>query len=313
MPFGIKIDAFSKTVVEKIREVLDGMGLTFFFSASVPSVVASDEQIVGLIDLEVTALTIEVRCRGSQILVDEFNRLFEEVMPGDATPAIRRIQATANGLRAFKETINPLAPLNDFYSAYPFLDQSPAEVWAAFKASNANVLLLIGPPGTGKSNFIMGLLQARGWDGQTFLADSDEILQHPELINFVRNVTKGSLVVTEDSDGIVAKREDGNSVMSGLLNATAGLISTDTKFIISTNLSSLAKVDPALVRPGRTFRVMHFRTLTNVEAITARAGLGLPYVDFQPCSAGWTLAAILNSDEDTPESGRAIQRVGFCK
>lgn len=311
VPYGVKMEDFSKGLVADIRNILEGMELQMFYGHNLPTAIATQDNIVAFLEFDATQLSTKVRCKGVEpLVVDLFKRLIE-IRPGDVTPGIRRIQMMSGNMRAYKETIQPLPPLVNYHAAYPFMDQTPGEVWTDFAASKSNVLLLIGPPGTGKSSFTMEMLNSRGWDHPTYLADSDEVLNNPALINFVRDLPKGSVVVTEDSDAFVAKREDGNSLMSGLLNATAGLISTDTKFVISTNLASLAKVDPALIRPGRTFKVLHFRKHTHDEAMTARAALGLPHLELPNDGSGLTLAEILNTEDNTLESGREVRKFGF--
>lgn len=311
VPYGVKMDDFGDNLIATIRTLLVDMGLQVFYSQGLPAAIATADNVVAFLEFDATQLSTKVRCKGLAPVVKDFFAQLTEMLPGDVTPGIRRMQMFNGNMRAYKETIQPLTPLANYHVAYPFMDQTPAQVWAAFAASKSNVLLLIGPPGTGKSSFTMEMLNTRGWDRPTYLADSDEVLNNPGLINFIRDLPKGSLVVTEDSDSIVAKREDGNSLMSGLLNATAGLISTDTKFIISTNLASLAKVDPALIRPGRTFKVLHFRKHNHDEAIAARAGLGLPYLDLPNDGGGLTLAEILNTEDNTLESGREVRKFGF--
>ncbi|MBW6072289.1 hypothetical protein, partial [Pseudomonas aeruginosa] len=114
-------------------------------------------------------------------------------------------------------------------------------------------------------------------------------------------------IITEDSDKMVAKREDGNSNMAGLLNATAGLVSTKTKIIISTNLPTLRDVDEALVRPGRAFDILTFKTLTAEQANDARIANGLEPVDF--VGNNFTLAEALNTD--AASSPRKANRIVF--
>lgn len=311
VPYGTSMEDFAKSLLATIRTILAGMGLRMFYSHGLPTAIATEDNVVGFLEFDSTQLSTKIRGKGLELMIVEFFNRLTEILPGDVTPGIRRIQMSQGNMRAYKELIKPQIPLSNYHVAYPYMDQTPAEVWAGFAASKGNVLLLIGPPGTGKSSFTMDMLNSRGWDRPTYLADSDDVLKDPALINFVRDLPKGSVVVTEDSDSIVAKREDGNSLMSGLLNATAGLISTDTKFIISTNLASLAKVDPALIRPGRTFKVLHFRKHNHDEAIAARAGLGLPYLDLPNDGGGLTLAEILNTEDNTLESGREVRKFGF--
>jgi hypothetical protein len=194
----------------------------------------------------------------------------------------------------------PFVPLEHFNLAYPYLDQTPEQFWEAFKASPNNVTLLIGPPGTGKSSFLRCVLRARGTSEErlTFLADSASVIAHPRFMENVRDLPVGSLMVTEDSDAMLAKREDHNMEMSALLNATSGLASTDTKFVISTNLSGTQKVDSALLRRGRLYRTIHFRNLTVAEAYALREAMTLPFVDLSGFTKGVPLTDALNVTQE---------------
>jgi ATP-dependent 26S proteasome regulatory subunit len=95
----------------------------------------------------------------------------------------------------------------------------------------------------------------------------------------------------------VAKREDGNSTMSALLNATSGIIPTNVKIIISTNLTSLNKVDQALLRPGRTFKVLQFKNLNVEQAVNVRSSMNLEPVDFSTAGKEISLAEAINWHE----------------
>ncbi|MFO5615226.1 hypothetical protein ACLBQC_32220, partial [Klebsiella pneumoniae] len=70
-------------------------------------------------------------------------------------------------------------------------------VWTYFLASVSYVLLLIGPPGTGKSNYINEIIRARGYnDRNVYLADQDEVLGQAGLTNFIRVVERNTIIIT---------------------------------------------------------------------------------------------------------------------
>lgn len=88
---------------------------------------------------------------------------------------------------------------------------------------------------------------------------------------------RAPVIVIEDADILLSPRASGNKVMAELLNATSGLGSSfERKVIFTTNLTNREDIDEALMRPGRCFDVLDFRTLTPMEAIEARAAAGLP-------------------------------------
>jgi ATP-dependent 26S proteasome regulatory subunit len=88
----------------------------------------------------------------------------------------------------------------------------------------------------------------------------------------------GDIMIIEDADTILMSREDnGNKLMSRFLNVADGLIKLpNKKLIFTTNISDFTKVDPALLRPGRCFGVMHTRLMNLVEAQAAAKAANMP-------------------------------------
>lgn len=232
-----------------------------------------------------------------------------------------------NILMDFKDTPQGLLPnvqeqiLNDTmdYSMaefYPWVKMDLTEYFAEFLASKENVLVMIGPPGTGKSTFIRTML--RRLKVESLISYKTSTISHPEFITFCSNFLKygangnvprnlggynssdgippktNRVVVVEDGDELMAKRSNGNHVMSEILNLTNGIVSSsENKFIFSTNLDEISDIDPALLRPGRCFDVMCFRTLTAEEANKVRIAAKLEPRDFDP-KRSYKLAEVLN-------------------
>jgi hypothetical protein len=149
-------------------------------------------------------------------------------------------------------------------SAYPWLSKPLDEYINDYLNNDASVLILIGPPGTGKTTFIKNVIYQSKGDARitydTAVMESDGL-----FAKFVQD--KAQFLILEDSDNFLIAREDGNSMMHKFLNVSDGLISTrDKKLIFSTNLPSVRSIDSALMRPGRCFDVVEFRSLTRNEA-----------------------------------------------
>lgn len=95
------------------------------------------------------------------------------------------------------------------------------------------------------------------------------------------------VIIIEDGDLLLKPRSEGNTLMSELLNETDGVGSTVTrKMIITTNITDKSKIDSALMRDGRHYlgEPLHFRMLSPMEAIEARAAGGLPPFETVPVS-----------------------------
>lgn len=154
---------------------------------------------------------------------------------------------------------------------YPFLKEmgtTLTELYDDYKKTQSSVLLLIGPPGTGKTTFIKGFLHHTRLNAMTS-NDPNVIYSDNIFIKFLTSKTQDVFVV-EDADNFLESRnsEDGNPVMHKILNASDGLISIPDKkkMIFSTNLSDLDKVDSALIRPGRCFKILNFTKLNKEDA-----------------------------------------------
>jgi len=157
---------------------------------------------------------------------------------------------------------------------YPFLQDDITTYFQKFLESDASILLLVGPPGTGKSSFTRALI-LHTEESAALVYDENTICSIDTLDHFYNSPHR--ILALEDADAFIGKREEGNRHLSAYLNYTDGIAKNPyKKLVISTNLGSLAKVDPALLRKGRCYDVVQFRELTPAEANVARAEVGLP-------------------------------------
>ena len=186
---------------------------------------------------------------------------------------------------------------------YPFLKgETLASYYDRYLSSSANILLLIGPPGTGKTTFIRGLL-AHSQSSAIVTYDASILEKDTLFARFIED--DADVMVLEDSDAFLKSRSDGNTMMHRFLNVGDGLVTTKgKKMVFSTNLPSIRDIDSALVRPGRCFDVVTFAELTEDEANVLAKRLGVNDVSG---SAKYSIAEIFNKQENKPKE----RKVGF--
>jgi energy-coupling factor transporter ATP-binding protein EcfA2 len=192
---------------------------------------------------------------------------------------------------------------------YPFLEgQDLGEYYDNFMQSNASILLLIGPPGTGKTTFIRGLLQHTNTSALVSY-DANILEKDYVFADFIEG--DKSVLVLEDADMFLKSRKEGNTMMHKFLNVGDGLVTTrNKKLVFSTNLPSISDIDPALIRPGRCYDILHFGELTQAEAklLAEKAG-----VELGEEREKWSIADVFfNENTNKVKNIKTIERkMGF--
>lgn len=194
---------------------------------------------------------------------------------------------------------------------YPFLKgKSLEDYYDRYMDSSANILLLIGPPGTGKTTFIRGLLAHRNCSA-IVTYDAQILEKDGFFARFIED--DAEVMVLEDSDAFLKSRTDGNTMMHRFLNVGDGLVTTKgKKMIFSTNLPSIRDIDSALIRPGRCFDIVEFKPLSlfDAKALANKLGGKVPekkageVVEF-------SIAEIFNEQSQHANNAKANRKVGF--
>ena len=165
-----------------------------------------------------------------------------------------------------------------FPEFYPWINGDPEVYFQNYLDSDAPLLFLSGPPGTGKTSYLrymmckLKLSSFVGYDIKLF--ENDEM-----FISFITS-EYASMLIMEDAETLVLPRDKGgNNMMSRFLNVSDGLIKfPNKKIIFTTNEFNFEQIDHALVRPGRCYDFMEFRKLTPDKSLAATkvAGLARP-------------------------------------
>lgn len=195
-----------------------------------------------------------------------------------------------------------------FTEMYPFLgEESLAEYYDRFMESDASILLLLGPPGTGKTSFLRGLLHHTGQNA--ILTYHSKLLEQDSFFAEWFKSPDENIVIMEDSDTLLLPRSDGNSMMQRFLNLGDGLLTIrGKKMIFTTNLPNTNAIDEALTRPGRCHDILEFRPLNRQQAQTVADKSG---VTLNSDKSEMTIAEIFSDMKTRKSVKQTTQKFGF--
>lgn len=222
------------------------------------------DTILALIAVSVfddTKLEIKGQCES------EYARWYNNLIPDSFTSNTRTVHETTaigqDGSFVGKAHIVELAKLDRAKEEfYPYFPKSYKAIVDEFFASESNVLIFFGIPGSGKSTLSRYIVHTFPKNETVNIINNATVFESPLFATAMAQDTKTKLYIFEDSDILLSSRRSGNKFMSALLNTTDGIIPNKTKYVFTTNLEHLGDLDPAILRAGRLFGAFQFRKLT---------------------------------------------------
>lgn len=240
-----------------------------------------------------------VHFTGSKDVVDTFEKYFADQFKKNAQ--VQWYYLSRNHVESVSLNLSNDQTIHDEF--YPWFKEGAKTYFKNYLDAASPILFISGEPGVGKTSFLRAMIIE--FNLSTYVGYDPKLLSSDGMfIDFIVNGTS-DLLILEDAETLVLPRKaENNTLIARLLNVSDGIIRLPNKKIIfTTNEAGFNHVDEALLRPGRCYDSVEFRSLKYDEAVLAakKANLSIPTVEKE-----YTLAKLFNQKQKVKQ-----HRVGF--
>ena len=269
-------------------------------------------------ELMVYAPTLEAAKQKAEQLSKQYGKI---KLPPEESPLFFLIKAGPDGINACPVKITrPFVMTDDDLKLHygPEGFEFEQNLTAAIAAHSGGTTILRGMPGTGKTCFVRHLIAKLCKTHRFYYlpTNAERFLTSPEMMDFWVGESRGwpdakKVVILEDAEALLMQRAgDNRERVSVLLNVSDGLLGDflQVHLIVTVNCE-IAKLDPAVTRPGRLLACREFQRLSREQAqrIATAKKITLP-----PEQSDFSLAEIYRKTEAGRVAKEPSRQVGFA-
>ena len=199
-------------------------------------------------------------------------------LPDTIIPVAFWMQNAMTGGAYYRRRQITVQPWNEVEENYSSKARTDLDALMALEGpgEGGKLVLMHGPPGTGKTRSILSLFHAwRDWCSASVVTDSERFFGDPTYLNDLifdyEGIAQWMLIVIEDGDEFVnveSKDSKGQSI-ARLLNMADGIVGQGLNLLtlITTNVP-MEQLNPALARSGRCLADIHVGGFSEDDART---------------------------------------------